>query len=159
MAVGISRPISGGGTTKPSSWGTRFPGRGGDTGSDAFFVTIDGLNAWLKSMEEDFRSASWEAAEALRISLERRVLIPSRKICPIDTGALRSSGWADASVVSGGWIRGSVGYDTDYALKVHEDPDMRHAPPTRWKFLEEPFVMNAPLVAMDVLAAVEKALA
>lgn len=157
MALGISAPVSGGGTTKPASWGTRFPGRGGDTGSDAFFIKMIGLNQWLAAMEEEFRDALDEAQDELRRSLERRVLTPSRAICPIATGALRASAWADASV-NRGRLYGSVGYDTDYALRVHEDPDMLHKPPTRWKFLEEPFVLNSDKVAEDVLNAVVGAL-
>lgn len=150
------RQYSGGGTVKPPSWGRTFPGRGGDTGEAAFFMRFEGLNAFLKEMEDDFRDALDEAEEALRESLRRRVLTPSLRLCPIDTGALRASAWVDASHQSGR-LTGSVGYDTDYALFVH-DVLMWHAPPTQWHYLSDPFDMNWPLVAQDVLLAVREAL-
>jgi hypothetical protein len=152
MTLGIGKIVSGGGTTKPASWGVDFPGRGGDTGKEAFFLRMEGLNAWLRSMEEDWREAKEAAEEALRLSLERRVIRPSLRLCPIDTGALRASAWADASY-RGGYLQGACGYDTDYALWVHEIP-AAHKSPTQWKFLEEPFSLNAHLVAEDVLAAI-----
>jgi hypothetical protein len=153
----VSRLFQGGGTTKPASWGKRFPGRGGDTGSGAFWIRADNLNSFMRLMEEDFKDAVEEAADELDRSLRRRVLEPSLRLCPIDTGALRASAWVDARVVAGGRIVGAVGYDTDYAVFVHEVP-ASHASPTQWKFLEQPFSENVGLVAEDVLAAVRRAL-
>ena len=140
------------GTTKPASWGKSYPGRGGDTGTGAFQINVEGLNAWLKRMDDCWRDAKEEAVEALRASLERRVMEPSLYLCPEDTGALRASAWADSSY-RGGYLQGAVGYDTDYAIYVHE-VHARHAPPTQWKFLSQPFSENAMLVAGDVLAAI-----
>jgi hypothetical protein len=154
--AGASRRILGGGTVKPSSWGRDFPGRGGDTGEGAFFLKMTGLQEFLRQIGEDFKHAKEDAAEALRESLYRRVVVPSLVECPIDTGALRASVWWDADV-QGGWIRGAVGYDTDYAVQVHERM-VWHAPPTKWKYLEDPFTRNADLVAQDVYDAVVEAL-
>jgi hypothetical protein len=151
------RRFSGGGTVKPASWGTRFPGRGGDTGQGAFYLRMEGLNAFLASLQEDFREAMDGAEDALRQSLRRRVLEPSLRLCPKDTGALRASAWVDAGASGAGYLMGSVGYDTDYAVYVHE-VFANHKPPTQWKFLEQPFNENAGLVAMDVLDAVMKEL-
>lgn len=156
--VGIGRLRRGGGTIKPASWGRRFPGRGGDTGKRAFSFQITNLNGWLRSMEREFYEALDEAEPALEKSLKQHVVKPSLHICPIDTGALRTSVWVSVMRVAGGRLQAHVGYDTDYALYVHEDPDAAHAPPTRWKFLEEPFVVNAPKVALDVLKAVRQEL-
>jgi hypothetical protein len=145
----------GGGTVKAPNWGSLYPGRGGDTGDAAFFLDFTGLNKWLKEMERFWRDAQEEAVDALRESLTRRVLRPSLRLCPKDTGALRASAWADASYRAG-YIQGAVGYDTDYALYVHEDPKASHKAPMQWKFLEVPFSENAEAVARDVLAAIVK---
>ncbi len=64
----------------------------------------------------------------------------SQEIVPVDTGRLHDSAFVDVRRERGK-VQGIVGFDTEYALYVHENPDAFHKPPTRWKFLEEAFAM------------------
>ena len=54
---------------------------------------------------------------------------------PVDKGVLRGSGFV-LRIREFLW---HVGYDTDYAVFVHEDLNARHTAPTKAKFLEDPF--------------------
>lgn len=67
----------------------------------------------------------YEAEEIRRLSM---------LIVPVDTGRLSSS--AFVRVV--GPLSVEVGYSTEYAVKVHENPFSYHKSPTRYKYLEEP---------------------
>jgi hypothetical protein len=58
------------------------------------------------------------------------------------------------ALYANGRVSGSVGYDTDYARFVHENPYAYHAPPTQWKFLEMPLREYGPLVAEDAARAI-----
>ncbi len=70
------------------------------------------------------------------------VLSRSKLIVPVDTGALRGSGHVKTPDISGSTVKVEAGYGgaaAPYATKVHERLDIRHAPPTRAKYLEQPF--------------------
>jgi hypothetical protein len=81
------------------------------------------------------------------------LLAESKKECPHDTGALRNSGYADRQ----GWSI-EVGYSQAYALRQHEEMSYRHKPPTKAKYLEDPFDRNAPFIHMRVAQSVRRAL-
>lgn len=130
--------------------------RGGGSGDAAFTMRITNLNQWLRSIEKDYKDGIEAGRDALDKSLRRRVLAPSLRLCPKDTGALRESAYVSAEITSANRLHAAVGYDTDYAIYVHEDPMARHRPPTQWKFLETPLVTNGDLVAEDVLRAILK---
>lgn len=123
----------------------------------AFSMRFTNLNEWLRSMDEDFKDARDAGREVLEGSLIKRIVNPSKRLCPVDTGALRRSVWWSADITSRG-LSAVIGYNTEYAIYVHENPDARHAPPTQWKFLEEPLATNGPLVAEDVARAIAREL-
>jgi hypothetical protein len=58
------------------------------------------------------------------------VLQDSNSMCPVDTGKLRDSGRVETDGSTG-----SITYDADYAIYVHEDMSKRH-PDGQAKFLE-----------------------
>lgn len=64
----------------------------------------------------------------------------SQELCPVDTGALKASGYLEAEVFRGG-VRAEIGYGRDgipdYAVAVHELP-AQHEYPTQYKFLQAP---------------------
>lgn len=152
----FSAPVLGGGTVKPTSWGKRFPGRGGDVGAGAFNMRFTNLDSWLKSIEEDVVEVLDEAAEALDEATKKHILKPSLLLCPKKTGALRASAWKSV-VVERARLKVSVGYDTDYAIYVHER-FANHEPPTQWKFLETPMAQNGGKVYVEVLQSIQEAL-
>ena len=61
---------------------------------------------------------------------------------PVDTGALKASGFA-RRVPEGGVELGFGGEGIDYALVVHENPAPYH-PIGQWKYLEEPVTAAMP---------------
>lgn len=60
--------------------------------------------------------------------------------CPIDTGALRESAYLQSTGTKKG-PRVEIGFGKNkkpgYTMFVHEDPNMYHEPPTRYKFLQQ----------------------
>lgn len=81
------------------------------------------------------------------------IMTDSKEQCPVDTGALRSSGYVDGDVtVTGSNVSIKLGYGgvatqvnsktgeptTSYALQVHENLESHH-PVGKAKFLEDPF--------------------
>ena len=79
------------------------------------------------------------------------LITSSQPLVPVDTGALRSSGFVNTPVTSGDKISVKLGYGgpatkvnpktgeatTDYAVKVHEDLQMHHTVGEA-KYLEKP---------------------
>jgi len=80
-----------------------------------------------------------------------KIMAESKRIVPVDTGALRSSGFVDLPRVGNKGPSVRFGYGSEYSVFVHEIPpppqksrggrSARHRPPTQWKFLEQPFKM------------------
>jgi hypothetical protein len=80
-------------------------------------------------------SALWKEAQ--------RVMNDAKAITPVDTAALVNSGHVQAPDFNGDQVAVTMGFGgaaSDYAVKVHEDPDMTHKPPTQYKFLEKPLM-------------------
>jgi hypothetical protein len=130
--------------------------RSGGTAGAPVSVRITNLNEWLRSMESSYKQAIDEAEGALETALRKWVYAPSQRLVPRDTGLLASTGYVSVTRSSSDRLRGSVGYDTDYAIYVHENPAAAHKAPTQWKFVEQPFSENVDQIADAVLAAVLK---
>lgn len=79
----------------------------------------------------------------------------SVKICPIDTGRLRASRKVAISKDSKN-VNLELSYNTEYALKVHEDLEAYHRPPTRAKFLEIPVREALPELKENLEKRIEK---
>lgn len=116
--------------------------RVGGESDAAFYMVVGGLRELQRGLREEFDDVMDDLEAALWDGLEREILRPANVICPKDTGLLVSTGYVNVQRKRGR-ISGMVGYDTDYAIYVHENPDARHKPPTRWKWLEETLVLNA----------------
>lgn len=80
------------------------------------------------------------------------IMAASKRLVPVDTGALRSSGNVQLPKVDA--LKATItlsygGAAAPYAVFVHEIPppptkspkgrSARHLPPTQWKYLEQPF--------------------
>jgi hypothetical protein len=71
-----------------------------------------------------------------------RIMGQSKMIVPVDTGALRGSGNVSPPQKARNWVKVILSYGgaaAQYAIYVHENLTARHKPPTRAKYLEEPF--------------------
>lgn len=70
-----------------------------------------------------------------------KVFEQSQLEVPVDTGALRSSGFITQPYIFGNQVAISIVYGqaaAPYALWVHEILEYYHEPPTKSKFLEDP---------------------
>ncbi len=80
---------------------------------------------------------------------------------PVDTGALRSSGYITQPFVAGNQIAISIVYGqaaAPYALWVHEMMESYHEPPTKAKFLEDPLTNSLEDFRVGFRAALEAAI-
>ncbi len=80
--------------------------------------------------------------DAIRFGLEP-IFQESQRLVPVDRGPLKASGFIEVRKTAGG-AQAAIGYGRygrpTYAAFVHERLDLRHAPPTQAKFLEEPIM-------------------
>lgn len=99
------------------------------------------------SMQEFYREAEELIAE-------------SKPEVPVDTGALRNSGYVEQPQVSGNKITVRCGYGgpaAGYALYVHENLEANH-PVGKAKYLEDPFNRRLPGLSGRMAARLEKRL-
>lgn len=95
-----------------------------------------------------------QAADVLLEALQP-TLDMSQEIVPVATGALKESGYLEKRTVGGlssveiGYARGG---NPDYAVIVHEDPDIQHKAPTQYKFLQQPLEQDAENVRERVIS-------
>ena len=103
------------------------------------------------------RAAAADAVIAKQMYTEATtVLNESKRIVPVDTGALKGSGRVERPQVKPGDISVEISYGgaaAKYAWYVHEDPSATHAPGTTYKYLEIPFMAHADKFARNVKAA------
>lgn len=66
----------------------------------------------------------------------------SKEEAPLDTGDLRGSGTSEVEEVYNG-LKGSVGFNTPYALIQHEDMTFVHPMGGKSKYLTDPLNRNA----------------
>lgn len=100
---------------------------------------IRGSKALQRELKRRAREAPKALAGALFIEAER-IMGKSKRIVPVDKGALRASGHVQLPVIKGKKVSVTLGYGgaaVRYAVIVHEKP-ARHNAPTQWKYLEKP---------------------
>lgn len=109
-----------------------------DLGSQTFELRgMDKLDAVLeaggKAAEDETGPATYDVAQD--------AFALSQRMVPVRTGSLRSSGHVDPPQATADGTVVELAYGgaaASYALYVHEDPTVKHDPPTQWKFLERP---------------------
>lgn len=74
---------------------------------------------------------------------EEDLLNLSQNLAPLDEGFLRGSGSVDPARQQGNEVTGKVGYNTEYALRMHEDFYTPQVEGTGRKYLENPTYQNA----------------
>lgn len=112
---------------------------------------VERLNNLLVEYPEQVKNAVW-----LELA---NVMNESKKLCPVDTGALRGSGYVPEPIVSDGNIRAEIGYSQGYAYWVHELIDNVHEPPTQAKYLEMPLMDALPTITERIIERVEAMIA
>jgi len=105
-----------------------------------------------------------ESAMGNALESEAHVILNlSKQIVPTKTGTLKSTGRVDPPKRSHGTVVVDMKYGggpaADYAVKQHEDMDLRHKPGEQAKFLEAPAKARAENItikaATEVLEAAE----
>lgn len=110
------------------------------SGAVEITATVVGLDAAIKAAAAFGRKAAKEMGGALFREGEA-IMLESKQECPVDTGALRSSGHVQRPTREAGEIVVNLGYGgpaISYALPQHENLEYRH-PSGKAKFLEDPF--------------------
>ena len=107
----------------------------------------DQLRAFALSFPEAVRTSTWEEMQT--------ILGESIKLCPIEFGRLRASGYTtEPAIGPDGSITAKIGYGTDYAVYVHEILTNYHKPPTQAKFLEVPLLAHAGSMLRNIVSRV-----
>lgn len=129
-------------------------------------ITIQGTPALLAALRRHDGAAARRAASGALLEVaETRIMGPSKRLVPVDTGALRSSGHVQPPVEAGPVVTVTLGYGgpagatvkgayVGYAIYVHENLTARH-PVGQAKYLEQPLLEALP----DLPAAIAAALA
>jgi hypothetical protein len=103
-------------------------------------LEVEGMNDLLDMLVRGGRDAVAVSGRYL-YAHAAKVFERSQYEVPVDTGALRSSGFITQPFVVGNQVAISIVYGqaaAPYALWVHEILDAYHEPPTKAKFLEDP---------------------
>jgi hypothetical protein len=122
-----------------------------------FSIRLKGLPELLAKYVALAVADPWTKAAA-RVLYRRgtRVLEVAQRLAPVDTGALRSSGFVELPDVRGGGVKVVIGFGgaaAPYALIVHEDLSSRHTT-GQAKFLEVPFLAEKQGTLDELRAAV-----
>lgn len=115
------------------------------------------ISAWRKSLEEQY-GPRYHAA--LVRGLEKfcaHVLGEAQQLCPVETGALKSSDAQDPPVSTVQEISITFGFNTEYAAAVHEVLESKRGNPINHpqgqaKFLETAMQANATLMIQFIEA-------
>ncbi len=114
---------------------------------------LQGLTEWFEHAET-FLNQFVAPALYQRANL---IMTEAKRLTPVDTGALRASGHVDEPSVKGAEISVALGFNTPYAIPVHENLTARH-PVGQAKYLEEPMLAASKTIGADVKSAIEKSL-
>jgi hypothetical protein len=109
-------------------------------------VTVEGRQELVRKLDASRRGGIDGATRGLRLSGED-LLGKAIGVTPLDEATLRQSGSVQPTTgvftdFGGAYV--TVGFDTEYALAVHEMPDGTSwtTPGTGSKYLESPFAEN-----------------
>ena len=103
----------------------------------------------VKEVEQEIRKYALKFPEKIKPILyeeAQEIMSESKKQCPVDTGALRASGYVNEPEETKEGIYVQMGYggpSAPYAIYVHERLDLHHRV-GKAKFLEDPVKDRAP---------------
>ena len=111
----------------------------------------------VSKVRRQLKQARKRHASRVRPSLIRGGLLLQRfsqQIVPVEFGILKNT--ANTRAEGDGFdTEVIVSYGTDYAVHVHENPNARHKPPTRYKYLEEPARTRRDEISDEVVRGME----
>jgi len=138
--------------------------------NDFMDIKVQGLDQARNRLVYFKNKFPHEVAAALKTEAEL-TMTESKKEVPVDTGALRDSGFVDEPKISGGDISVRLGYGgvatkvnektgeitTTYAVIVHEDMKAHHVV-GKAKFLEDPIKRRREKILTNINLRVKRAL-
>ena len=119
-------------------------------------ITIEGTKALTAKLKALPHNVVVEVEKTLRKDCED-LCGRSKTICPVDQGDLQGSAESDARIVGFGGVegvQGYVGYNTEYAVRQHEEMGYHHNSPGQAKYLETPYKAMIGEIIAHVGAAV-----
>ena len=111
---------------------------------------LEQLDTFVLNYKDEVSVALWQELS--------KVMNDSKRICPVDTGRLRASGYVFDPVVSFEEISVQLGYATEYAFYVHENLNAGHTYPTCAKFLEWPLDMASRNILQNIVDRISRLL-
>ena len=108
-------------------------------------VELDGADRLERLFREATGPGQYKALAGAMFAEANTVLNESKKIVPVDTGTLKSSGKVSPPKVVEGAVEVEISYGgaaSQYAGIVHEDPTAKHAPGKTFKYLEIPVMAH-----------------
>lgn len=102
-----------------------------------------------------------EEARRGALAIAENIMTEAKRLCPVETGALRGSGLVRLAEAETGRLIVTLGFGgpaAPYAGIVHERLDVRHRPPTQAKFLEVPVNHAAPTIPAELAARIRRGL-
>ena len=120
-------------------------------------VQIQGGDQARANLAAWWGKAQSETAQAFGDVLNN-IIMESQAECPYDyenphdtgTPHLRDTVLRTGPGIEGNSIVAYISYNTPYAVIVHENPNVRHHYPTKWKFLEDPATRNIPTLLSNI---------
>lgn len=103
-------------------------------------MKIDGIERIQAALRDASDAQRRIYADTMRAEAQA-IMNESKKIVPVDTGALKTSGRVENPTITADGIEVVMGYggpSAPYAAIVHEDPDAQHGPGKTYKYLEIP---------------------
>lgn len=118
-------------------------------------ASIDDVIADFSKLSSEDRQAF---KRALKTFVEDTIGPESQDECPVETGALRRSWEVDDPVESTNGVFITFGYNTDYAIYVHENLEAHHAEGKKAKFLEDPLNRHIDDIGKELLDRIDRIL-
>lgn len=115
-------------------------------------VTITGmneLNSALKKVTPKTEAAVKKELDLIVADLQGK----AQRLAPVDTGDLRGSAYTE---VDG--LIATIGFNTPYALRQHEDMENRHPKGGQAKYLEQPYKENVHKYTNEIEKAIKGAI-
>lgn len=101
---------------------------------------IEGKQDFKRNLDK-WTDRGWDAAKQAMLDGANDIIGKSVKECPVDTGTLRRSHTVEEVKDDADDFRVALGYNTNYAVYVHENLQATHAK-GKAKFLEDPVNEN-----------------
>ena len=124
-------------------------------------IKVEGLAKFSRNLDSILDAALSGAARGMNQWAETTMTESKENWVPVDQGELRSTGIVGEPEIQGSNVSLEMGYGgpaAPYALKQHEDLDLKHGDGRRAKYLEGPVLERAKHLQDDVSDEVRRSI-